>query len=108
MTVAQPSYGCQVLVACSPTSYKTVLTLIRHRATLWVEERREAMTRIEQLRKIVDTHTAGKVDGVTVDATTANMLVTIHDALSVTSQAKFGDINLMKLIDFGWKNVKVG
>ena len=63
------------------------------------------MTRIGQLRKIVDTHTAGKVEGVTVDATTANMLVTVHDALSATHQEKFGDINLMKLIDFGWKQV---
>ena len=34
------------------------------------------MTRIEQLRQIVERHQAAKVDGYMVDATTAHMLVT--------------------------------
>ena len=66
------------------------------------------MTRIEQLRKIVNDHQYGKVDGHTVDVTTANMLVTVHDALSVENQAKFDNIDFLKLVNFGWKHVKVG
>ena len=66
------------------------------------------MTRIEQLRKIVADHQAGLVDNQWVDATTANMLVTVHDALNDANKAKFERISLMRLVDFGWKHVRVG
>ena len=62
--------------------------------------------RIDILRRIVDNHQQEKIEGVTVDALTANMLVTIHDALSSKSRAKFDRIPLKKLVDFGWSMVK--
>jgi hypothetical protein len=63
-------------------------------------------TRIEALRTIVAGGTA-KVDGIALDATTANMLVTVYDALrSDANKAKFETIPLRKLIDFGWKQVR--
>lgn len=67
------------------------------------------MTRIEQLRKIVEQKQLGLVDNQWVDLTTAHMLVTVYDALKTDElRAKFERIGLMRLVDFGWKNVKVG
>ena len=66
------------------------------------------MTRIEQLRRIVERHQAARVDGFMVDATTANMLVTVHDALGAANQERFQTIDFMRLVDFGWKHVKAG
>jgi hypothetical protein len=63
------------------------------------------MTRIEKLRKIVDNHEAGMVDGFWVDATTAHMLVTVHDALKVENREKFETVGFLALVDFGWKHV---
>ena len=42
-----------------------------------------------------------------LDAQTANMLVTVYNALSEEHRAKFNRIPLMRLIDFGWKHVRV-
>ncbi len=67
--------------------------------------------RIDTLRDIVDSHRGGKapqsdkVDGVKVDPQTANMLVTLYDALGDGAKAKFDQIELMKLINFGWSKV---
>ena len=41
-----------------------------------------------------------------MDIQTANMLVTIYNALSEEHRAKFNRIPLMRLIDFGWKQVR--
>ena len=65
-------------------------------------------SRIRGLRTIVRDHQAAKIDGYLVDATTASMLVTVYDALKPSSRAKFGDIDLLRLVDFGWKQVKLG
>lgn len=65
-----------------------------------------AESRIDILRKIVQDHQAAKVDGTMVDAFTASMLVKVHDALGPANQAKFQSLPLLKLIDFGWKQVK--
>jgi len=67
------------------------------------------MTRIEQLRQIVDQKQLGLVDNQWVDLTTANMLVTVHDALTTDeAREKFERLSLMRLVDFGWKHVTVG
>ncbi len=65
-------------------------------------------SRIEKLRRIVSQHQADKVDGRMVDVQTANALVLVHDALSPENQAKFDKVPLPKLVDFAWKNVKIG
>ena len=76
----------------------------------WIAEREEAPgeTRIEKLRWIVEHHSFRKVEGQVIDAQTANALVTVHDALSPENQAKFGDVPLLRLVDFAWKRVRVG
>lgn len=79
----------------------------------WMISRASVKTsaRIDTLRDIVDSHRGGKapqsdkVDGVKVDPQTANMLVTLYDALGEGAKAKFDQIELMKLINFGWSKV---
>lgn len=67
------------------------------------------MTRIEQLRKIVEQKQLGIVGNQWVDLTTANMLVTVYDALTTDeARAKFERMHLVRLVDFGWKHVTVG
>jgi hypothetical protein len=41
-----------------------------------------------------------------MDAQTANMLITVYNALSEENRAKFNRIPLNRLVDFGWKHVK--
>ena len=62
--------------------------------------------RIDIIRRIVKNHQYEKIDGMMVDATTAMMLDTVHDALKPAMQKKFDDIPLKKLVDFGWSMVK--
>ena len=62
-------------------------------------------SRIEKARQIVANHQAGMIDGFWVDATTAHMLCTVHDALNDDNKAAFERVNFLALIDFGWKNV---
>ena len=65
------------------------------------------MTRIDQLRRIVDTRTLGDVGGQLVDLTTANMLVTVYDALKTDeARDKFERLNFTTLVNFGWKAVR--
>lgn len=72
---------------------------------------------METIKKIVDQHQYQKVkfqDGstLTVDATTANMLMTVYNALAGSNKAKMNEMinknkmNFAKLVDFGWKQVR--
>jgi hypothetical protein len=45
--------------------------------------------------------------GVLLDATSANMLLTVHAALSPANQAKFEAMDLLTAVQVGWKLVKV-
>lgn len=57
-------------------------------------------TRITTLREIVDTRTAGMIDGILVDLFTASAMVLVHDALSEPNRARFDSIPLPKLAAF--------
>lgn len=62
--------------------------------------------RIDRLRKIVAEHQATRTEGVFMDATTANMLVRVHDALNEENRAKFLALPIRKMVAVGWKLVK--
>ena len=62
--------------------------------------------RIDIIRRIVKEHQHEKIDGYVVDATTANLLLKVHDALKPELQKKFDKIPLKKLVDFAWSVVK--
>lgn len=64
------------------------------------------MTRIEKARQIVDNHEAGMIDGFWVDVQTANMLVTVWEALTEANREKFETVSFTGLVAVGWKNVK--
>ena len=74
------------------------------------------MSWVENVRNVVEGHTAQTVDyhtgqpcnkrdpnAVFLDATTANMLLTIHDNLSKDRRDKFAAFTLERAIDVGWK-----
>lgn len=65
-----------------------------------------ARTRIGALRAIVRDHTAARVDGYIVDATTAHLLVSVYEGLKPANREKFGRIGLMRLVELGWSVAK--
>jgi hypothetical protein len=48
-----------------------------------------------------------KLEGALLDGMTANLLVTIYEALSDTNKAKFDTIPLTKLVNFAWSNAEI-
>lgn len=58
------------------------------------------------IKKIVDEHQIGKVEGIQVDAFTASMLLTICDSLSPKNRDKFLSLTLPTMISWGWKLYK--
>lgn len=65
------------------------------------------MTRIEQLRKIVEDKQFSKIDGFLMDIVTANLLISVYDGLTKPElKEKFNTISLPRLVDFSWKMVK--
>lgn len=62
--------------------------------------------RIVALRRIVREHQFAKIDGYIVDGMTASVLCQVYDALSVTNREHFETLNLRRLVDFAWKQVR--
>jgi hypothetical protein len=62
--------------------------------------------KIETLKTIVADHQCAKVEGVLVDATTANVVVQVFDALNETNKAKFAALPVAKMANLAWKFVK--
>ena len=58
------------------------------------------------LRQIVAQHQNAKIQGVTVDAQTANILVQVMDALNPTNKQKFLNMPIKRMADFAWSMVK--
>lgn len=58
---------------------------------------------IDVCRRIVANRTAEEHDGVAIDMQSANCLVTIHDALSPTNQAKLAAMSVPRACDVAWK-----
>jgi hypothetical protein len=61
--------------------------------------------KIEAIRTIVAEHQCQEIDGVLVDATTANLLIRVHDALNETNRAKFAALPITKMADVAWSLV---
>lgn len=62
--------------------------------------------REEAIRRIVKNHQYEKIEGQTIDATTANMLVQIMDNLNKQHKEKFITLPILQMVDLGWKLVK--
>lgn len=62
--------------------------------------------RLPVLQQIVERHQAQEIDGMLVDATTASLLLKVHDALSPANRALFDTKPLPALVDFAWSVVR--
>lgn len=62
--------------------------------------------RIMRFRAIVHNHQYAKIDGVRIDATSANMVVKVYEALNDENKAKYARLDAFKMVMIGWKLVK--
>jgi hypothetical protein len=60
---------------------------------------------IEAIRAIRDNHEAKVIDGVLVDANTANAIVTVHDAISPENQKRMLQCSIVRMSNIAWKAV---
>jgi hypothetical protein len=61
---------------------------------------------IDTIRQIVREHQAQEIDGVLVDATTANCIVNVHDALNDENKAKLEAMSIVRMAEVCWELVK--
>lgn len=64
------------------------------------------METIEQLKEIVRTHSARKIEEVLIDVQTANAIVTVYEALGAENKEKFTNSSIEKMAHVAWKLVK--
>ena len=64
------------------------------------------LSTIEILRCIVRDHQAEEIDGVLVDATTANCITKIHEALNDQNKAKLEAMPITRMSDVCWSLIK--
>lgn len=67
--------------------------------------RKTASKRYETAKAVVESNQAQKIEGTTLDTTSAQALITVYEALSADNQAKFDSIPLDKLMEFVWSKV---
>ena len=64
------------------------------------------METIQTLRTSVHEHQATEIDGVLVDATTANCITKVYDALNEDNRAKLASMPIVKMANICWELVK--
>lgn len=64
------------------------------------------MSRIEALRRIVAERQHAKVEGVEVDLFSASAMVAVFDAVRPDLQARFEELDLLRLAEFAVSKVK--
>lgn len=60
------------------------------------------MTRIEKMKQIVANHQAERMDGMLVDVSSANVYVTIYEALNEKNQKSLDSLDLYKAMQLVW------
>ena len=61
------------------------------------------MSKLQQLRNIVKEHQAEEIEGVLVDATTANLLVKVYDGLNDRNQERFLEFPIDRMAEIAWR-----
>jgi hypothetical protein len=61
---------------------------------------------IKDIEKVLKTRSAKKIDGMYMDMTTANAIMTVWKALNTSNRKKFEKLPLKKMVDVTWKLVK--
>jgi len=62
--------------------------------------------KIETLRRILKEHQYEKIDGVIVDATTANAIITVYDALNSKFKKRFENEKIKQMASIAWSLMK--
>ncbi len=62
--------------------------------------------RIYCINRIKENHQYEKIDGVMIDATTANVIVTVYNALSLENRIKFASMPASKMASLAYKLIK--
>ena len=62
--------------------------------------------RIFCINRILENHQYEKIDGTMIDATTAQAIVTVYNALSLENRIKFASMSAGKMGDVAWKLIK--
>lgn len=70
-----------------------------------LKRRKTSSKRYETAKAVVESNQAQKIEGTTLDTTSAQALITVYEALSADNQAKFDSIPLDKLMEFVWSKV---
>lgn len=61
---------------------------------------------IEICRAVVANHAAKTIDGVLMDAQSANAIITVYDALSARNQAKYAAMtNVVRMGEIAWESL---
>ncbi len=61
------------------------------------------MSRLEKFRGIVDNHQYAKIDGVMIDVTSANAVLTVYNAISPRLREIFTNHPADKMVKLAWK-----
>lgn len=64
------------------------------------------LAKIDKFRQIVREHAMMKVDGVRVDAQSANAVITVYDSLRPDNQRKFAKFPVLKMCKIAWLLLK--
>lgn len=64
------------------------------------------LSTIEKCRWIKENHSARTIDGVLVDATTANAIMTVYDALNDQNKEKMASLSITKMAKVAWHFVE--
>lgn len=68
-----------------------------------VNEAKTPEEKIDTLRNIIKRKQFAKVDGTTVDLTTANAIITVYDKLNPQNKEKFARMPIPKMVSIVWK-----
>lgn len=64
------------------------------------------MNKIDQLKEIVNDFSNKEINGVIVDAQTANVILTVYDALGDRNKEKFINHDIVRMSDIAWNLIK--
>jgi len=62
--------------------------------------------KIKDIEQVLKKRSAKKIDGMYMDMTTANAIMTVYKALNTSNRKKFEKLPLKKMVDVTWKLVK--
>ena len=73
--------------------------------TIYLGDRRSKVAKIKDIEQVLKKKSAKKIDGMYMDMTTANAIMTVYKALNTSNRKKFEKLPLKKMVDVTWKLV---